>query len=139
MSTQPRKEKHQQRKNGEEYLETTFQNSGSNETRHILEGQLRECYGRVVYSHKTHEKCTDLLLSRQAVIKNWQIVLSALTTGGFLSAFLGTGNVGAAIGATLSMTLLVLNAYTKNYDLGELAQKHKQAANNIWLDRKSVV
>jgi hypothetical protein len=114
----------------------TSQNSESSRARQILEGQLRECYGRVVYSHKTHEKCADILLSRLAVIKNWQIVLSALTTGGFVSAFFGTGNVGAAIGVVLSMTLLVLNAYTKNYNLGELAQKHKQAANDIWLIRE---
>ena len=32
----------------------------------ILEGQLRECYGRTVYSHKTHEKCADILLARLA-------------------------------------------------------------------------
>jgi len=30
----------------------------------------------------------------------------------------------------------VLNAYTKNYDLGELAQKHKQAATSLWLVRE---
>ncbi|MBF8275848.1 MAG: hypothetical protein HW390_921 [Candidatus Brocadiaceae bacterium] len=102
----------------------------------FLEGQLRECYGRVVYSHKTHEKCADLLLGRLSIIKVWQIVLSALTTGGFISTFLGSGNVGAAVGVVLSTALLVLNAYTKNYDLGELAQKHKQAANDIWLIRE---
>ena len=45
----------------------------------ILEGQLRECFGRVVYSHKTHEKCADMLLSRLARIKLWQIILSAIT------------------------------------------------------------
>ncbi|MEH0992030.1 hypothetical protein V7J87_28835, partial [Klebsiella pneumoniae] len=33
-----------------------------NEDRLILEGQIRECYGRVVYSHKTHEKCADILI-----------------------------------------------------------------------------
>jgi len=44
--------------------------------------------------------------------------------------------VGAAVGVVLSTVLLVLNAYTKNYDLGELAQKHKQAANDIWLIRE---
>ncbi len=32
--------------------------------------------------------------------------------------------------------MLLLNAYTKNYDLGESAQKHKQAANDIWLIRE---
>jgi hypothetical protein len=102
----------------------------------ILEGQVRECYGRVVYSHKTHEKCADILLGRLSAIKIWQIVLSALTTAGFVSTFFGSGNVGSGIGATISLTLLVLNAYTKNYDLGELAQKHKQAANDIWLLRE---
>lgn len=110
-------------------------NDNSKQTK-ILEGQLRECYGRVVYSHKTHEKCADILLARLSKIKIWQIVLAVLTTGGFISTFFGSGEIGAAIGVVLSTTLLVLNAYTKNYDLGELAQKHKQAANEIWLIRE---
>lgn len=37
----------------------------------ILEGQLRECYGRVVYTHKTQEKCADILLKRHSCIKWW--------------------------------------------------------------------
>jgi hypothetical protein len=101
----------------------------------ILEGQLRECYGRVVYSHKTHEKCADILLGRFSTIKMWQIILSAVTTAGFISTFF-VGNIGAAIGAVISAALFGLNTYTKNYDLGELAQKHKQAANDIWLLRE---
>lgn len=114
----------------------TSQSNEDSTARHILEGQLRESYARVVYSHKTHEKCADMLLDRHSTIKLWQIILSALTTGGFISTFLGSGNVGAAIGVILSTSLLILNAYTKNYDLGELAQKHKQAANDIWLIRE---
>lgn len=102
----------------------------------LLEAQLRECFGRVVYTHKTHEKCADLLLSRWSTIKLWQIILSAITTGGFIAAVFGAGNIGAAIGIVVSTCLLVLNAYTKNYDLGELAQKHKQAASDIWLIRE---
>jgi len=103
----------------------------------IIEGQLRECYGRVVYSHKTHEKCADILLSRHSTLKLWQIVLSALTTAGFISTFLGSGEIGAGIGVFISTILLILNSYTKNYDLGELAQKHKHAANEIWLIREN--
>lgn len=106
------------------------------ESRSILEGQLRESYGRVVYSHKTHEKCADILLSRLSTIKIWQIILSAVTTAGFIGIVLGTGTAGAAIGAIASTALLALNAYTKNYDLGELAQKHKQAANDLWIIRE---
>ncbi len=117
-------------------MEQNSQINDSSEPRLILEGQLRECYGRVVYSHKTHEKCSDILLDRLSSIKLWQIILSALTTGGFISTFLGAGDIGAGVGLILSTILLVLNAYTKNYDLGELAQKHKQAANDIWLIRE---
>ncbi len=117
-------------------MEQHSQTNDSPESRRILEGQLRESFGRVVYSHKTHEKCADILLSRLSSIKLWQIILSAVTTGGFISAFFGAGNIGATIGVLVSTSLLVLNAYTKNYDLGELAQKHKQAANDIWLIRE---
>lgn len=108
----------------------------ASDPRTILEGQIRECYGRVVYSHKTHEKCADILIKRLSIIKLWQIILSALTTGGFISTFFGSGEIGAGIGVLISTILLVLNAYTKNYDLGESAQKHKQAANEIWLVRE---
>ena len=117
-------------------MEHHSQTNDSPESRAILEGQLRECYGRVVYSHKTHEKCADILLSRQSLIKWWLIVLSALSTAGFIAAVFGTGRISALLGAVVSTLLLALNAYTKNYDLGELAQKHKQAANDLWIIRE---
>ena len=106
------------------------------DSREIVEGQVRECYGRVVYTHKTHEKCADILLSRLSTIKLWQIILSSVTTAGFVAAIFGAGAVGAVIGVVVSTALLVLNAYTKNYDLGELAQKHRQAAADLWLVRE---
>ena len=99
-------------------MEQIFQTNDSPESRNIIEGQIRECYGKVVYSHKTHEKCVDILLGRLSKIKLWQMILSALMGGSFISIFFGTGNIGAAIGVVLSTMLLVLNAYTKNYDLG---------------------
>lgn len=105
-------------------------------SRAILEGQLRECFGRVVYTHKTHEKAADILLRRLSGVKLWQIILSALTTGGFIAAIFGAGNVGALIGVIVSTTLLVLNAYTKDYDLGELSQKHRQAGADLWIIRE---
>lgn len=106
------------------------------DSRALIEGQVRDCYGRVVYSHKTHEKCADILLSRLSIIKLWQITLSSITTAGFIAAIIGAGPVGAVIGVVVSTTLLVLNAYTKNYDFGELAQKHRQAAADLWLLRE---
>lgn len=117
-------------------MEQHTQTEDSDASRAILDGQLRECYGRVVYSHKTHEKCADILLERLAKIKLWQIILSAITTAGFVGGVLGGGIVTSVIGVIISTILLTLNAYTKNYDLGELAQKHKQAGCDLWLIRE---
>jgi len=97
-----------------------------------LEAQLRESYGRVVYSHKTHEKCADLLLARLGKIKFWQITLSAITAAGFITSVFGPSKIGAVLGLIVSTCLIGLNAYTKDYDLGEVAQKHKQAASELW-------
>ncbi|RWT06311.1 hypothetical protein DN600_10630 [Aeromonas caviae] len=117
-------------------MEPHSQTSDTPDSRAILEGQLRECFGRVVYSHKTHEKCADILLKRLSTVKLWQIILSALTTGGFIAAVFGAGDIGALVGIVISTVLLVLNAYTKNYDLGELAQKHRQAGADLWIIRE---
>jgi SMODS and SLOG-associating 2TM effector domain family 4 len=117
-------------------LEPHSQTEDSPNARQALEGQLRECYGRVVYSHKTHEKCADILLANLGKIRLWQIALSAIITAGFIGAVFGAGRISAAVGIVISTGLLALNAYTKNYDLGELAQKHKQAAGDLWLIRE---
>lgn len=117
-------------------MEPHSQTDDTANSRAILEGQLRECFGRVVYSHKTHEKCADILLTRLSRIKLWQIILSALTTGGFIAAVFGAGEIGALAGILVSTVLLVLNAYSKNYDLGELSQKHRQAGADLWIIRE---
>jgi hypothetical protein len=105
-------------------------------SRSVFEGQIRECYGRVVYTHKTHEKCADILLDAWARIKFWQIVFSALAAGGFIAAAFDVGKWSAILGALVSTTLFGLNAYTKNYDHGQLAQKHKQTGAALWMIRE---
>ena len=117
-------------------METHSPINDSFESKQILEGQLRELYGRAVYSHKTHEKCADILLRNLSILKWCQVILSAISASGFVSTFFGADAVGPIIGTTFSAILLAINLYTKDYDLGELASKHRQAANNIWLIRE---
>lgn len=117
-------------------MEHHFLTNDTVQSRKTLEGQLRECFGRVVYSHKTHEKCADILLERWSRIKLTQIILSAMSAAGFIASVFENGKAGAIAGVFISSTLLAVNAYTKNYDLGALAQKHKQTANGLWLIRE---
>jgi hypothetical protein len=117
-------------------LEPHSRTDDTPESRSILEGQLREGYGRVVYSHKTHEKCADLLLSRHAHIQISQIVLSAITTGGLLAAVFGTARWATITALIVSACLVGLNSYMKDNDLGADAQKHRQAAADLWFIRE---
>ena len=105
--------------------------------RTVIESHVRECYGRVAYSHKTQEKCVDLLLGRLRTIKLLQLVLSSITTAGFLGAILGAGQASAVLGVGVSTLLLALNAYTQDHDLGELAERHRQAASALWRIRET--
>lgn len=98
----------------------------------VLEDQLRETYGRIVYTHKTHEVCADALLKTHGQIKIGQIVLSAITTAGFIGVIFIDERIIAVLGVIAATALLVVNAYTKDFDLSAKAQKHRQSASDIW-------
>jgi hypothetical protein len=77
------------------------------------------------------------LQDRQRRIRLVQIGLSALTTAGYVTAVLGANSRAASIiGLSLSTLLLALNSYLKDYDLGQIAQKHRQAGSDLWLIRE---
>jgi len=117
-------------------MEPTSLPKQASKPRDIIEGQLRDCYGRAVYSHKTHEKCADLLQGREAKLKLTQIVLSAISTAGLIGTIFGQSIVATLALTGLSTALLVLNSYMKNHEIGGLAFAHKQAAQAIWLVRE---
>ncbi|PZR22993.1 MAG: hypothetical protein DI539_04225 [Flavobacterium psychrophilum] len=103
----------------------------------IIESQIRELYGRVVWTHKTQEKCADIILRRHTRLKITQIILSALTTTGILVAVFGENMIVGILSAIVSSVLFGINTYTKDYDLGEIAQKHSIAASELWNIRES--
>lgn len=108
----------------------------------ILEAQLRECYGRVIYTHKTHEKCADILIKNHNRIKNCHIFISSIITGGLIVSLFDIDYLsvyqkyGVIIIAILSTISIILETYTKKYDMGKIAQEHRQAAADLWLIRE---
>ncbi|OJV51035.1 MAG: hypothetical protein BGO31_11265 [Bacteroidetes bacterium 43-16] len=98
----------------------------------LLEQQLRECFGRVVYSHKTQEKCADIILRLHKRLKLFQIIISAVVTTSLLVKLFGDQDWALMVGVLMSTLLFGINSYTKDYDLGEISQKHTNAANDLW-------
>jgi len=111
--------------------------TGSQDELMALESQIRECYGRVAYSHKVHEKNADIYHSRLRLLKLTQIILSAITTGGLIITLFGQNQTSALIAAIASAALLAINTYTKEHDLGQLTQKHVNTAGDLWDVRES--
>lgn len=104
-----------------------------------LEDQLREMYGRVSYTHKTHEKMADGCIRRYKVIKNVEIALSALAASSLVIAVFGDSKPGTIVGAVLSAVLLGLTLYFKEASLGEQAQKHTVVASKLWGVREQLL
>lgn len=106
------------------------------QTKQILEAQLRELYGRAVWTHKTQEKCAGILKGRNHTMKIVQIALSALTTTGILVTVFGENKIVGIISAILSAIVFTINAYYQKYDLGEISEKHAESASDIWKIRE---
>ena len=103
----------------------------------VIEGQIRDVYGRLVYTHKTHEKCADQALERLGRIKLLQLVLSTVTTSAILGSVFGKEGWVLVLAALVSAALTGLTAYTKENNLGEIAQKHKDSAIKLLSVRES--
>jgi hypothetical protein len=97
-----------------------------------LEDQVRECYGRVVYTHKTHERMADHCADKLSRYKISQIVLTALTSTGAVGVILTDVIWIEAVTATISFLTLFVSTYLKSFDLGSTAQKHRDAAAKLW-------
>ena len=109
------------------------------ESKILLESQIREIYGRVIYTHKTHEKCADVLKTRHDFLKYAEIILSAATTTSVLVVLFGDGKVFQLIAAFSSTILLCLTFYSKDFNLLAIAEKHKQAALDILEVREALL
>lgn len=109
----------------------------TNSPAEVLESQIRECFGRVVWTHKTQEKCADILSVRNSRFRSAQIFLSAMTTTGILASLFSGAQWVKIVSAIISFVLVCINSYLKQYDLGAIARRHAEAAIDIWDIRES--
>jgi len=104
-----------------------------------LKFQVREAYGRLVYTYTTHLKQIELLTKKNQKIKCWQIGLSAISTGGFLSAVITNQIILAWIGGIVSTILLGVNLFFKEFNLAEDIRKHRTIADDLWIVRERYI
>jgi hypothetical protein len=105
-----------------------------------LLAQVREVFGRVVYSHKTHEKQADLCFRKHRGQQAALVVFTAASAGTFLAALLGKFVSQQNAGLVTSFIALIVTALTlatKSFKFGEESEAHRDIAARLWDVRES--
>lgn len=100
--------------------------------RDMLHNQIFDSAGNVLYTYAAHWVIVDRLVKRYKRIKIAQIVLTALSTGGFLTSVMAGVEWLGWVGGLSSSVALGLNLYTLNFNEVETIKKHTEAANELW-------
>ncbi len=101
--------------------------------------QISEAYGRVVYTYTTHWKTVDRLVKRNRHLKYAQIILSAISTGGFIGSLITNEVILTCVGGIFSTVLLALNLYFKDFNANSEIAQHFATANALWTIREDYI
>lgn len=104
-----------------------------------LKVQVREAYGRLVYTYTTHLKQVEQLTNKNQKIKYWQIGLSAVSTVGFFGAVITNQIIMTWIGGIVSTALLALNLFFKDFNLADDIKNHRATADDLWIIRERYI
>lgn len=117
--------------NGEKYMETSSRYYEEN-----LYNQIEEAFGKVVYTYTTHIIQAGRIQEQNRTLKWVQVIVSAISTGGFLATVIANQVALAWISGICSILLLVLSSYFKEMDLTEKQKNHLQTSNKLWSIRE---
>ena len=104
-----------------------------------LYSTLEDAYGKVVYTYTTHIIHASRLKKRNTALKWLQIILSAVSTGGFLGSVITNQIVLIWLGGLCSTALLVLTAYFKDSEFSNIYMRHLVTSNDLWFVREEYV
>ena len=102
------------------------------ENQELLLNQIIDLHGKVVYTYTTHHKIQNRLERINKGVKISQIILTAVSTVGFLATVITNQYLLAWIGGITSALSLGFNLYMKDSNLDDRIKKHKDAADELW-------
>ncbi|MCM2417663.1 SLATT domain-containing protein [Streptomyces sp. RKAG293] len=100
---------------------------------------IRESFGRVVYSHKTHEKAREIASTRAVVVKWINIGLTALTSTSILGTVITDQKALLYVSVGLATLALAFTIFQLSFDPAKEAERHRSAANELWYVREKYV
>jgi hypothetical protein len=100
---------------------------------------VRDSFGRVAYTHKTHEKEAEIESEKAKRLKWSNIILLTLNFSGIISQIITSEKVLLYISAILSGAALGFVIYQLSFNPEERAERHRRVARDLWLIREKYV
>jgi len=100
---------------------------------------IRESFGRIVYTHKTHEKMTEIFESKRGWATAGEIIATSLTASGLISLNFYNDNfikISAALLAFLSLSMALYKSFAM---LDNRIGSHQKTAWKLWIMRERYI
>jgi len=97
---------------------------------------IRESFGRVVYTHKTHEKDAEIATFHATITKWVNIILTTLTSGTLISTIVTNQITLTYLSAIFSFLTLAFIIFQLSFNPDEEAEKHRCLAKELWYVRE---
>ena len=104
-----------------------------------LRNQIKESCGKVIYTYTAHHKLANRLEKENKCVKIVQIILTALSSCGFFASIIIDKVMLTWVGGISAALSLCLNLYSKEYEIQNDVNRHRNAANMLWDIRESYI
>ena len=121
-------------------MDSATSTPGPPDGRDLLIAQIRESYGRISYTHKTHEKQADIYHEAYRRQRSLKISLTAISSGAFLTSLAGVlldKQWAALVTSFIAVVVSAAGLYGKTFQHGEEMQHHRETAAKLWDLRES--
>ncbi|NOT78451.1 MAG: SLATT domain-containing protein [Bacteriovoracaceae bacterium] len=100
---------------------------------------IREAFGRVVYTHKTHEVMIDHISTKSSWLNAVEIILIAVSASGIATSIVVKEDWIKVLAAIFSFFSLAISLYKTNLGPEAKMLGHRIAANKLWLIREEYI
>lgn len=104
-----------------------------------LKTQIRDAYGKLVYSYTCHWEHMNRVEKNYSCLRNMEVISTAITATGVISALVTSARCLMIISAIFSALSLVVTLLLKSNNYDEQMIKHRKTADDLWLIREEYI
>lgn len=104
-----------------------------------LYNQIKDSYGKLLYTYTAHWKLSDRCLKYDKWIKILEITLCAITATGLFGYIIADAQWLIIVGAVFSALSLAVTLLVKEMNWQEKSVKHKDTADDLWVIREKYI